>query len=500
MVSSPVSRRPAAPLAERQSLVLTPDPGRVIIKLFVPGEDSAVVRTRAHALIDRIAELPGEEVEQLLGETVAEFAGRHRDLESTFRHHFDLVRHRAENVDELSPHHRLLVGAYFTHEYAVEAAALCNPSVVAHPDQSGLGAGQLRAAVSVRQIGEGHLSSIGFVTAVLGPGTDLTVTERTGPLVAGDRAEARHRRDLLAAGMADEGWDNEVSATVLGALPEHFDDAAFEGIISELPSDLLARENAMETLEQLRRMNAGSYATDFPADTLLHQRVLWPANAIESRGMEDARFVRFVGDDGVPVYQATYTAYDGLAIATRGLCTTDLRRFEIEPMRGPGARNKGVALFPRPVAGRRLALCRTDGETIGLTVLGPDARWTEPVALHGPRRGWELTQTGNCGSPIETDAGWLVLTHGVGTMRRYAIGAILLDLRHPERVVAELTYPLLAPGGNEREGYVPNVIYSCGGLIHAGLLWLPYGAGDARVGFATIEVDALLAAMTPVNR
>nr|BFE73081.1 hypothetical protein GCM10020092_063820 [Actinoplanes digitatis] len=183
--------------------------------------------------------------------------------------------------------------------------------------------------------------------------------------------------------------------------------------------------------------------------------------------MEDARFVRYVGDDGVPVYQATYTAYDGRAIATRALCTTDLRRFEIEPMRGPGARNKGVALFPRPVAGRRLALCRTDGETIGLTVLGPDARWREPVPLHGPRRGWELTQTGNCGSPIETDAGWLVLTHGVGAMRRYAIGAILLDLRHPERVVAELPYPLLAPGGNEREGYVPNVIYSCGGLIHA---------------------------------
>lgn len=244
MVSSPVSQRPAVPLAERQDLMLTPDPGRVIVKLFVPGEDSAVVRTRAHALIDRIAELPGDEVEQLLDETVAEFAGRHRDLEDTFRHHFDLVRHRADRVDELSPHHRLLVGAFFTHEYAVEAAALCNPSLVAHPDQSGLGAGQLRAAVSVRQIGEGHLSSIGFVTAVLGPGAELAVTERTGPLVAGDRAEARHRRDLLAAGMADEGCDNEVSATLLGALPEHFDDATFEEVISDLPSDLLSRENA----------------------------------------------------------------------------------------------------------------------------------------------------------------------------------------------------------------------------------------------------------------
>ncbi|MEU7906547.1 glycosylase [Actinoplanes sp. NPDC049118] len=499
MVPSPGSQRPAAPLAERQSLTLTPDPGRVIVKLFVPGEDAAVVRTRAHALIDRIADLPGDEVERLLDETVAEFAGRHRDLAGTFLHHFELVRHRADRADDLSPNHRLLVGAYFTHEYAVEAAALCNPSIVAHPDQSGLGAGQLRAAVSVRQIGEGHLSSIGFVTAVLGPGTELAVAERTGPLFAGDRAEARHRRDLLAAGMVDAGWDNEVSAALLSSLPEHFDDVTFEDVIGELPSDLHSRENAMETLEQLRRMNAGSYAAAFPADTLLHQRVLWPANAMESRGMEDARFVRFVGEDGVPVYQATYTAYDGRAIATRTLCTADLRHFQIAPMRGPGARNKGVALFPRMVAGRRLALCRTDGETIGLTVLDSDARWRAPVPLHGPRRGWELTQTGNCGSPIETDAGWLVLTHGVGTMRRYVISAILLDLHHPERVIAELADPLLAPGGNEREGYVPNVMYSCGALIHAGLLWLPYGAGDARVGFATTGVDALLDAMTPVE-
>jgi predicted GH43/DUF377 family glycosyl hydrolase len=486
--------------ATRLGRTLTPDPRRVIVKLFVPGEDAAVVRTRAHALIDRIADLPGDEAERLLEQTLERFARRHRDLESTFLHHFDLVRHRADRADDLSATQRLLVGAYFTHEYAVEAAALCNPSVVAHPDQSGLADGRLRVAVSLRQIGEGHLSSIGFATAVLGPGTRLDVTERSGPLVTGRRADARHRRDLLAAGLADDGWDNEVSGTLLDSLPAYFDDATFERVLSDLPPDLLSRENSQRTLEQLRRTNAAGYAASFPADTLLHQRVLWPATTMESNGIEDARFVRFVGDDGCPVYRATYTAYDGRQIAARILTSTDLRHFEMAPMRGPGVRNKGIALFPRTVGGRHLALCRTDGETTGLTVLDEHARWQTAIPLHGPGQGWELIQTGNCGSPIETGAGWLVLTHGVGPMRRYVISALLLDLERPERVIAELPGPLLEPDETEREGYVPNVVYSCGALIHAGTLWLPYGASDARVGFATAGVDALIAAMVPVRR
>jgi predicted GH43/DUF377 family glycosyl hydrolase len=484
-------------LVTRQSLILSPDPRRVIVKLFVPGEDAAVVRTRAHALIDRIAELAGDDVEQLLDHTVAQFDRRHRDLRSTFMRHFNLVRHRADRAEELSHVQRLLVGAYFTHEYAVEAAALCNPSVVAHPDQSGLAAGQLRAAVCLRQIGEGHLSSIGFATAVLGPGTQLDVTERSGPLITGRSADARHRRDLLAAGLADDGWDNEVSGTLLEELPAEFDDATFERVLGSLPSDLQRRENSQRTLEQLRRTNAASYATDFPADSLLHQRVLWPATPMESNGMEDARFVRFVADDGTVNYQATYTAYDGRNIAARTLSSLDLRHFQVAPMRGPGVRNKGVALFPRTVGGQHLALCRTDGETIGLTILDEKGQWQAPVPLHRPCRSWELIQTGNCGSPLETDAGWLVITHGVGPMRRYVISALLLDLDRPDQVIAALPDVMLAPDDCERDGYVPNIVYSCGSLIHAGLLWTPYGASDARVGFSTMEVDALLAAMAP---
>ncbi|MEU7943601.1 glycoside hydrolase family 130 protein [Micromonospora taraxaci] len=481
-------------LAVRQDVTLTPDPRRVIIKLFVPGEDAAVVRTRARALIDRVAHLDDEETGRLLRDTFDRFGARHRDLAGTFHHHYDLVRHRAARAGDLSPTSRLLVGAYFSHEYAVEAAALCNPSMVAHPDQTDLGNGQLRVAVSLRQVGEGHVSSIGFATAVIGPGRQLAVADRAGPLVVGQRMGVRHRRDLLVAGLAEEDCDNEVTATVLDALPERYDEATFERVLGALPSDLLTRSTGMGTVEQLRRTNAGSYATAFPADTALHQRVLWPASPAESNGMEDARFVRFVDESG-PVYRATYTAYDGRSIATRTLVSDDLRRFEMTPMRGPGARNKGIALFPRTVGGRQLALCRADGETIGLTTLDGENRWQAPVPLHAPAESWELIQVGNCGSPIETDVGWLVLTHGVGPMRRYAIGALLLDLHRPERIVAHLPGVLLAPEEDDRDGYVPNVVYSCGGLVHDGELWLPYGASDARVGFATVPVPALLAAM-----
>jgi predicted GH43/DUF377 family glycosyl hydrolase len=299
--------------------------------------------------------------------------------------------------------------------------------------------------------------------------------------------------------MTDEGGNNEISAGVLDALPASFDEAALERAIERLPSALHSRIAAQRTLEQLRRTNAASYATAFPADTLLQQRVLWPGTPAESNGMEDARFIRFRSADAEPVYQATYTGYDGRRIAARMLSSSDLCRFTMTPMRGPGARNKGIALFPRTVGGRHLALSRSDGETIGLITLDDQSRWSTPVPLRAPQRGWELIQVGNCGSPIETSAGWLVLTHGVGPMRQYAIGALLLDLHRPDQVIAELTDPLLEPDENERDGYVPNVVYSCGGLVHDGILWLPYGAGDLRIGFATIAVTALLAAMTPTR-
>jgi predicted GH43/DUF377 family glycosyl hydrolase len=497
-------------LANRLDLTLAPDPRRVIAKLFVPGEDASMVSIRAAALVERIRRLDDEEIRRLLQQTLRIFGSRHHDLEAIFARHYELIRHRVPSDGELSPMARLLVGAHFTHEYAVEAAALCNPSMVVHPDQSGLKPGQLRAAISLRQIGEGHISSIGFATAILEPPADtmggarvvqsplkgaLTVADRSGPVTPGLRGTARHHRDLLAARPADAGHDNGLRATVLASLPEWFDDEDFERALARIPAELIADGAAREAIEQLRDTIAASYAVSFPAEVGLDQRVLWPATPSECNGMEDARFVEFIGDDGAATYLATYTAYDGRHISTRLLRSDDLLHFDIAPLRGPAMRSKGMALFPRTVHGRHLALSRSDGETIGLTERDENHQWQTPVPLHPPSLSWGLVQVGNCGSPLETSAGWLVLTHGVGPMRRYAIGAMLLDLHRPEHVIAILPGTLLAPDENDRDGYVPNVVYSCGALLHHGTLWVPYGASDTRVGFAHIALDTLISAL-----
>ncbi len=484
----------------RHDLTMAPDDRRVVIKLFVPGEDAQLAQNRTSGLIERILQLEEDEITRLLDDVLARFSHRHHDVLAVFQHHYDLVSHRVPAEIELSPAARTLIGAYFSHEFSVEAAALCNPSMVAHPDQDDLLPGQLRAAISLRQIGEGHISSIGFCTAILGPGDRIGIEDRTGPLMIGPRTGARHRREMLKAGLAETGVDNEASAYVLSALPERYDDDEFEDILAHLPGELMARPTTAEALEEIRRIVATDYAVTFPATVPLDQRVLWPATPAESNGMEDARFVHFTDAAGKVMYKATYTAYDGRHIGGRQLVTRDLRHFEVTALRGPAARNKGMALFPRPVGGRHLALCRSDGETLGLSTRDANMQWQSAVPLLMPHRGWDLIQVGNCGSPIETPAGWLVLTHGVGPMRRYAIGAMLLDLDEPERVIADLPQGLLDPDEVEREGYVPNVVYSCGGLVHEGRFWLPYGASDVRVGFASITLDELIARMVPTDR
>ena len=486
-------------LITRHDIVMEPDDKRVVIKLFVPGEDAQLVQNRASGLIERILQLDEEEITRLLDDVLSRFAGRHHDICSVFQHHYDLVHHRVPNDIELSPAARALIGAYFSHEFAVEAAALCNPSMVPHPDQTGLEPGQLRAAISLRQIGEGHISSIGFCTAVLGPDDRIRMEDRDGPLLIGQRVGAKHMLHQLAAALIDAEIDNEASAYVISALPERFDDEEFEEVIGHVPAELLSRSTTQGTIDRIRHLVGDDYAVTFPATTPMHQRILWPATPAESNGMEDARFVQVIDPDGKPAYQATYTAYDGRQISGRVIFTRDLRHLEVTSLHGPAARNKGMALFPRYVNGRKMALCRSDGETLGLAVRDEQHRWQHAAPLLVPHRGWDLIQVGNCGSPIETEAGWLVLTHGVGPMRRYAIGAMLLDLENPERVIADLPEGLIAPDEVEREGYVPNVVYSCGGLVHDGRFWLPYGASDVRVGFASVALDRLLNRMVPTG-
>ena len=480
-------------LVTRHGTQFAPDPTRVITKLFVPGEEIPETRSRAAALIERVLALPESAVATVLAGVLADFAGRHGDFTATLRHNASIMSHRLVDPELLSPDRRLLLGAYFTHEYAVEAAALCNPSLVPHPRQDGLASGRLRVVLSMRGIGEGHLSSIGFAEGVLGPGPQVHWEPRTGPVRTAERAPEVWDRDWLRAALTHDHCDNEITATVLSTLPERFGQQDLDGRLAALHPRLRERSGAETTIGRIRELTAASYTVVFPEDTHLDGRVLWPTSSTESHGMEDARFVRHTALDGTCAYRATYTAYNGVSVAPQLLESADLTTFHAVPLTGPAARNKGMALFPRPVGGRYLALCRGDGETLSVATSSDGRTWDGEVALHGPMSPWELLQVGNCGSPLETAHGWLVLTHGVGPMRTYAIGVLLLDLADPSRILAALPEPLLVPDTDERDGYVPNVVYSCGGLIQDGTLWLPYGSSDTRVAMATVPVDTLLA-------
>nr|WP_235948829.1 glycoside hydrolase family 130 protein [Candidatus Frankia alpina] len=487
-------------LVTRHPLTLAADPGRVIAKLFLPGEEGSEVHSRAAGIVARVLALTDDEVAGLVAALLARFEPRHRDYQGTLTRHAAIVAPRVRAPTELSPSRTLLLGACFTAEYVVEGAAVTNPSAVAHPDQSGLPAGALRLVLSLRAVGEGHLSSIGFAVGVIGPGPTVRLEPRTGPLTTGLAVPVAWERGRLRALLADHGLDDEVTRSVLDvldALDGSLVGGDLEQAFARMPADLLRRPQAAGILAGIRSVAGTLRRVEFPADSALAQRVLWRTVASESKGMEDARFVRFTAPDGAVDYRATYTAYDGTDVLPRLLTSPDLRMFTTSPLTGQAARNKGMALFPRLVGGRHLALCRSDGETTGLTVSEDGLVWEPFRPVHEPRAIFELIQVGNCGSPIETSAGWLVLTHGVGPMRTYTVGAILLDLEDPSIVVAALPEPLLTPTGTEAEGYVPNVVYSCGGLIHDGRLWLPYGIGDSRVGMASVSVDALLARMRP---
>lgn len=474
---------------------LFPDPARVIARLFLPGEELQLVQSRASQIVARVMTLSDAEVEQLAAQLLADFSPRHRDYQQLLDRHASIVAGHVRSSVELSAARRTVLGATFTAEYSTEAAALCNPSAVRHPDQTGLSAGQVRVALSLRAIGEGHISSISFCSAVAGPGPVWAFEPRHRPATMGESSGASWRRDHLRAVLADQGHLDELGGTVVAALPAEFTAADLELALADVHYDLLVRSGAAATVDLLRKVVASAYTVTFDDDIALAQRVLMPTAVEESNGMEDARLTRFVSADGSVEYRATYTAYDGQRIAPRLLTTSDLRTFRAHRLAGPAARNKGMALFPRLVGGRHLALCRADGESTSLASSEDGYVWERPRTVQTPSLAWEMLQIGNCGPPIETERGWLVLTHGVGPMRAYSIGAILLDLDDPLRIIGRLEHPLLEPEPDRRDGYVPNVVYSCGAYLHDDLLWIPYGIDDSRIGVAHVALADLLAAM-----
>jgi predicted GH43/DUF377 family glycosyl hydrolase len=476
----------------RSSLVLRPDRTRVLARPF-----HASNRQRTANIGAMVAALPENDVAALLQQVETEFGDRHVKSREFLRRRFDQVRPWLRLGQELSDERQLLLGAYFTHEYSLEAAALFNPSIVLHPDQSELPPGSLRFILSLRATGEGHISSITFRTGYLDEGGAIIIHPPTRYSIEPLQVpNSSYEKALFTRKLEELGLAGETSGRALAGLGDTFTLEELRDAV-RLPGERRdAREQEFTGVaRKILALAQSNYEVQFDADTRLSERVLFPVTPAQRNGIEDARFVRFVDDDGTPMYCATYTAYDGKLILPQFLETTDFLHFKFITLNGSAARNKGMALFPRKIKGQYAMLGRQDYENIYVIFSDHLHFWDDAKLVLKPKFPWEFIQVGNCGSPIETDAGWLVLSHGVGPMRKYCIGAFLLDRDDPTRVLGRLREPLIRPSENEREGYVPNVVYTCGSLLHGKLLVIPYAMSDYATTFATVPVDDLLGAM-----
>jgi predicted GH43/DUF377 family glycosyl hydrolase len=486
-----------APITVTRSEVrLVPDPRRTIAKPYVPADSGLHERERrVEEVLNRILALSPGEVKQTLEEVRTGFADRHADLDEILQRGFIAVADEIPDPAGLSDDLRRVIGAYFMHEYSLEGAALTNPSIVPAIDQTGVPAGALRVIVSLRAVGEGHVSSIEFRTALIGPRGHIELDPSRAPMT-GTRRSPLFDRALFTVKLDEMGVDADLVGQVMGRVSDRFTMSDLDLALTDLDRRAGYSNAAQHVTQAMHWLASSNYELSFPATSDLSERVLFPSGPSESNGMEDARLVRFTEPDGSVVYYATYTAFDGFSILPQLIGTTDFCTFRIATLNGPAARNKGIALFPRRVGGRYVALARSDGESNHLMVSDHVRFWHDAERIQVPTRPWELMQIGNAGSPIETEAGWLVVTHGVGPMRRYVLGALLLDLEDPSRVIGHLREPLLAPNDSERDGYVPNVVYSCGALVHDDQLFIAYGASDTSTSFASVSLNALLGELT----
>lgn len=477
---------------QRQGSLILPDKSRVLLKNFVPGSVQ-----RIKAILIRITKVSDDEAQSNLENVFKEFRSRHRDLEGVFERRFDELKSFLPLRYKPSSAMRRLIGSYFTCEYSLEAAALFNPSIVPHPDQTGVGAGSLRFILSLRATGEGHISSIEFRTGIINP-RGVATLDAVGRFVsaAASISDPSYDKSEFMTKIQDEQVLNSTTKGILHALPETFRRSALLRNVLRFKKDhkkmSLVQKRSIESVEALAELN---YEISFSGDLPLSERVIFPVSSFESNGIEDARFVRFVDDDRSVMYYSTYTAYNGRAIRPLLLQTTDFSYYRIRSLSGDAANNKGMAMFPRRIKGKYAMVSRQDGENLYVVLSDEDYRWRRSGKLLKPTYPWEFTQIGNCGSPIETEKGWILLTHGVGPMRKYCIGVVLLDRDDPSKVIGRLPGPLIVPDDSEREGYVPNVVYTCGAIAHNGNLIIPYAISDYATRFASIAVDGLLDVM-----
>jgi len=483
------------PKVKRKKKKLLRDASRVITRLHLP--DGAY---RIPKIIQRIVALPDTTAEDLLAQIMLDFSERHRDIRHVFGRHLNEVKDYVPRDAVLSETTRALIGAYFTMEYSIESAALFNPSIVPHPDQSQLDKGSLRFIMSLRATGEGHVSSIVFRSGHLDQDNTILFDPISDYVETPDlQLDPVYDRHLFQLKLNEMTASNEVTAHLLGQLPEDFTYNELKEKIGALRAKTVfseARQN--ETFEIMYWLANSNYEMSFRPDHRISERVIFPVSKNESRGIEDARFVQFFDDNGEVTYYATYTAYNSLRILPQLIETKDFTKFKIITLNGKAVKNKGMALFPRKIDGSYVMLSRQDGENNHIMFSDNIHFWQESKIIQEPTRPWEFIQIGNCGSPLETDEGWIVLTHGVGPMRQYCIGAMLLDLENPAKIIARLEEPLLTPHEEEREGYVPNVVYTCGAIFHNGDLVIPYGMSDITSGIATVEVSELINCMHTV--
>lgn len=477
----------------RKDLIFSPDPSRIIARfLYVNDERSANI-------IRGVLAMSVNEVNIALSQLLRSYSRRHRNISRIFEKNFarlaPVFATINVNEEELSLAQKALIGSYFTMEYSIESAAFFNPSIVEDPDQSELRSDEKRVIISFRATGEGHISSVVFRSGILDKNNELSV-EPVGKMLAEADKIIRNVYDKTKfEEKLDQMFDNEIKVSasfILDKLNSSFTYGELMtnlGIAVKNPS---ITEGEIRVINKMMSLASSHYEINFSIDSAISERVIFPVSATEQKGIEDARFVRFIDDNGDITYYATYTAYDGINIMPKLISTKDFYNFKVLPINGEIAQNKGMALFPRKIRGMYTMLCRIDGVNNYIAYSDNINMWHNAKIIQQPKYTWDLVQLGNAGSPIETSDGWLVITHAVGPMREYSLGASLYDLENPEIEIGRLKSPLMTPNEREREGYVPNVIYSCGSMIHNEDLIIPYAMSDHSSTYATVNLRELL--------
>ncbi len=481
---------------KRMSNRFYPDPKRVITRFYLPGGNE-----RGEYIIKKVLALSEDEVKNILKRTLGHFAHRHRNITKIFDRHFNYIAHILKDLNvsqkSLSPERKLLIGSYFSHEYSIESAAFFNPSIIEDPDQSHLEEGDKRIIASFRATGEGHISSIVFRSGIIDKNNNISFKPVNDYVEQPEIIKkSLYNKNQFNIKLEEMDIHKDIIELIMKRLGENFSYNELQESIHQCVKDVKLSYSKKNVINSLVWLANAHYEMTFSLDTAISERVIFPVSGAEKNGIEDARFVKFTEEDGSVNYYATFTAYNGFAILPKILTTKDFYHFAVKPLLGNCAQNKGMALFPRKINGQYAMVSRIDGVSNYIMFSKNIQEWQQAKKIEEPKYPWEFVQMGNCGSPVESEKGWLLITHGVGPMREYCLGITLLDLENPEKVLCQLEEPLLIPNDEEREGYVPNVVYSCGSLIHNNELIIPYGMSDSASSFASVSLDKLFAKLS----